>query len=95
MQAVSDYKCTSLYGVPTMFIEYLKVYEADKAKYNISNLRKGKVVMLMKRHHGGNSLSEDFNGIGHKCVGDEGYCNLLWDDRNFAGFFLDLVNGHY
>jgi fatty-acyl-CoA synthase len=26
MEAVSKYKCTSLYGVPTMFIEYLKVH---------------------------------------------------------------------
>ena len=27
LEAVTKYKCTSLYGVPTMFIEYLKHYE--------------------------------------------------------------------
>jgi fatty-acyl-CoA synthase len=41
LQAVSDYKCTGLHGVPTMFIEYLKVYEANKDKYDISRLKKG------------------------------------------------------
>lgn len=27
LEAVTKYKCTALYGVPTMFIEYLKEYE--------------------------------------------------------------------
>lgn len=26
LQAVDKYKCTSLYGVPTMFIEYVRHY---------------------------------------------------------------------
>jgi len=26
LEAISKYKCTSLYGVPTMFIEYLRSY---------------------------------------------------------------------
>jgi fatty-acyl-CoA synthase len=29
LEAVTKYKCTSLYGVPTMFIEYFKEYEKD------------------------------------------------------------------
>jgi fatty-acyl-CoA synthase len=35
LEAVSKYKATSLYGVPTMFIEYLRHYEEDPSKYNI------------------------------------------------------------
>lgn len=41
LQAVSKYKATSLYGVPTMFIEYLKHYEASPKDYNIESLRTG------------------------------------------------------
>lgn len=41
MEAVSKYHCTSLYGVPTMFSEYLRVYEQNKEKYDISSLRTG------------------------------------------------------
>lgn len=41
LEAVSKYQCTALYGVPTMFSEYLRVYEADPSKYNIKGLRTG------------------------------------------------------
>jgi fatty-acyl-CoA synthase len=41
LEAITRYKCTSLYGVPTMFIEYLKEYENNKNKYNIQHLRTG------------------------------------------------------
>jgi fatty-acyl-CoA synthase len=36
LETVSRYKCTSLYGVPTMFIEYFKEYDKNKSKYDIS-----------------------------------------------------------
>lgn len=39
LKAVSDEKCTSLYGVPTMFIAELAVKDFDK--YDFSNLRTG------------------------------------------------------
>jgi fatty-acyl-CoA synthase len=35
LETISKYKCTSLYGVPTMFIEYLRHYEEDPKKYSI------------------------------------------------------------
>ena len=41
MEAANKYKCTSMYGVPTMFLEYLRIYEADPSKYDISKLRTG------------------------------------------------------
>lgn len=41
LQAVSKYSCTSLYGVPTMFSEYLRAYEVDPSKYKIETLRTG------------------------------------------------------
>lgn len=44
LQAADKYKCTSLYGVPTMFIEYLRNYEQNPSHYNISSLRTGIVA---------------------------------------------------
>lgn len=41
LEAVSAYSCTSLYGVPTMFGEYLRVFESNPEKYNIRSLRTG------------------------------------------------------
>jgi fatty-acyl-CoA synthase len=41
MEAVNKYKCTALYGVPTMFIEYLKEKDKNPGKYDLSNLRTG------------------------------------------------------
>ena len=41
LETITKYKCTSLYGVPTMFIEYLRHYEEDPSKYNIESLRTG------------------------------------------------------
>ena len=41
LKAVSKYGATALHGVPTMFIEYLKEYEANKSAYDISKLRTG------------------------------------------------------
>jgi len=39
LQAIQDYKGTTVYGVPTMFISFLA--EQEKSKYNLSSLRKG------------------------------------------------------
>ena len=44
LKAVDKYKCTSLYGVPTMFIEYLRHYEENPSHYDISQLRTGIVA---------------------------------------------------
>lgn len=41
MEAVTKYKCTSIYGVPTMFIEYVKEYEANPSLYSYNSLSKG------------------------------------------------------
>ncbi|EAS05910.2 acyl-CoA synthetase (AMP-forming)/AMP-acid ligase II (macronuclear) [Tetrahymena thermophila SB210] len=41
MEAVTKYKCTSIYGVPTMFLEYIKEYESNPSIYNYTSLSKG------------------------------------------------------
>lgn len=41
MQAISDYGITSVYGVPTMFIEYLKEIKANPEKYETETCRTG------------------------------------------------------
>src|SRR3569623_385819 len=42
MDAVQSEKCTALYGVPTMFVGYLR--EQDKQKRNVETLRTGIVA---------------------------------------------------
>lgn len=39
--AASKYKCTSIYGVPTMFIDYLNEFNKEKSSLDLSNLHKG------------------------------------------------------
>ncbi|KAL4437696.1 hypothetical protein ABPG74_012371 [Tetrahymena malaccensis] len=41
MESVTKYKCTSIYGVPTMFLEYIKEYESNPTIYSYSSLKKG------------------------------------------------------
>ena len=41
LQAVSDEQCTSLYGVPTMFIAELGLLDKQEAEYDLSHLRTG------------------------------------------------------
>ena len=41
LQAVSDEACTSLYGVPTMFIAELGLLDKGEAEYDLSHLRTG------------------------------------------------------
>lgn len=41
LEAITEHKCTSLYGVPTMFIEYFKEYEANPGLYQVDTLKKG------------------------------------------------------
>ena len=40
LEVVSKYSCSAIYGVPTMFIEYLKLYEQNHKAYNILSLYK-------------------------------------------------------
>ena len=44
LEAVSKYKCTAIYGVPTMFIAYLEEYGKNKAKYDVTSLRTGYIA---------------------------------------------------
>jgi len=44
MKALSDRKATSVYGVPTMFLEYLKHLKANPSKYDLSNARTGVIA---------------------------------------------------
>ncbi len=44
LNAINKYKCTSLYGVPTMFIEYIRHYEQNPSHFDISHLRTGIVA---------------------------------------------------
>lgn len=41
MQVISDLKITSVYGVPTMFIEYIKEIKRNPGKYDTSSCRTG------------------------------------------------------
>lgn len=41
LEAITQHKCTSIYGVPTMFIEYFKEYNAHPLAYNVHTLQKG------------------------------------------------------
>lgn len=41
LEAVTQHKCTALYGVPTMFIAYLEEYNKNRQKYDVSSLRTG------------------------------------------------------
>ena len=41
MEATSKYKCTTMYGVPTMFYEYIREYELNPTAYDRSSLKKG------------------------------------------------------
>ena len=41
LEAVTKYKCSSVYGVPTMYISYLEEYAKNKSKYDVSSLCKG------------------------------------------------------
>lgn len=41
LQAISDEKLTSVYGVPTMFIDMLRVNEENKGKFDLSSIRTG------------------------------------------------------
>ena len=57
-KAITSYKCTSLYGVPTMFLNMIKAYEQNPKIYNLETLRTGIVAgsqcppTLMKKMRG-------------------------------------------
>lgn len=44
LEAVSKYKGTAIYGVPTMFIAYIEEALKNKGKYDLSHLRTGFVA---------------------------------------------------
>ena len=41
LQAITKFKSTAIYGVPTMFIAMLEEYKKNKSNYDISSLRTG------------------------------------------------------
>lgn len=41
LETVTKHKCTTIFGVPTMFLAYLEEYNKNKAKYDIKSLKKG------------------------------------------------------
>jgi len=41
MEATTKHKITTMYGVPTMFYEIVKEYEANPTQYDKSTLKKG------------------------------------------------------
>jgi len=41
MEAVTKYKVTSIYGVPSMFMEYIREYESNPSIYDYTSLQKG------------------------------------------------------
>lgn len=44
LEAVSKYKATTIYGVPTMYLSYLEEYSKNKEKYDVSTLKTGFVA---------------------------------------------------
>jgi fatty-acyl-CoA synthase len=55
LETVTKYKCTTIFGVPTMFLAYLEEYNKNKSNYDITSLKKGFIAgsscpeTLMKR----------------------------------------------
>lgn len=41
LKAITKYRSTSIYGVPTMFIAMLDEYKRNRDKYDVSSLRTG------------------------------------------------------
>ena len=70
LEAVTKYRATALYGVPTMFIAYLEEYSKRKDKYDLSQLRTGFISgsgcpeALMQRIHTELGITELSSGYG-------------------------------
>ena len=60
LETVTKYKCTSLYGVPTMFIAYLEEYGKNKAKYDVSSIRTGFIAGSSAPEAMMNRISSEF-----------------------------------
>ena len=75
LRAVQDERCTSLYGVPTMFIAELNL--PDFGDYDLSSLRTGIMAGSPVSGRGHEALHQrDAHGRGH---------HLLRDDRDLTG----------
>ena len=79
LEAVEAERCTSLYGVPTMFIAELAY--ADFAKYDLQ--------FAAHRRHGRVALPRAGDAPGHRPDAHDRCRNLLWHDRNQPGFLPD------
>lgn len=70
LEAVTQYKGTLLYGVPTMMIAYLDELTKNKEKYNVSTLRSGFIAgsvcpeVIMKRVYNELGIQEIATGYG-------------------------------
>ena len=80
-EAVAAERCTSLYGVPTMFI-------AELAEPDFASLRP---VQPADRDHGRIALPGRGDEAGHRADGDGGGVHLLRHDRDVAGVAADPV----
>ena len=70
LKAITEHRCTSVYGVPTMFIAYLEEYNKNKSKYDLSSLRTGFIAgsscpeQLMHNIHNEMGISYLIQGYG-------------------------------
>jgi fatty-acyl-CoA synthase len=80
LEVVEKEKCTSLYGVPTMFIAEL--HEMDSKSYD---------KIFKNRCNGGFDLSSRSNEKSGKSNEYERSYYLLWYDGNFASFYSNKI----
>ena len=59
LKAITKFKCSSIYGVPTMFIECLNEIEKNKKKQDLPNQTKKKIAQKLKQQT--NSYEEMFD----------------------------------
>ena len=63
LKAVTKYKCTAIFGVPTMFIAYLEEYAKNKSNYDVSSLRTGFIAGSSCPEALMNRIYKEFAGI--------------------------------
>ena len=76
LEAVTKYKCTSVYGVPTMFIAYLEEYGKNKVKYDVSSLRTGFIAGSSAPEALMNRISSEFGLKNYNLVQGYGMTEL-------------------
>ena len=79
LHAVATERCTSLYGVPTMFI----------AELNDPDFRTYDLTVLAHRDHGRLTVPGRGDETGCWPDGDDRGDHLLWHDRDFTGVHTD------